>query len=66
MFEAESGLSSLRDRFQLAEGLGMTELLSGKAPGAKAPLMQEILRLSKVSVLKSETTTPTERSETSY
>ncbi len=62
VFDAEASMTSAtRDRGALAEGLGMTELAAGKGPGSRAPLLAEILRLSKVSVLKSETPTPTER-----
>ncbi len=57
---SSSSVTLTRDRAQLAEGLGMTEMAAGRA-GSKAPILQEILRLSKVSVLKSETPTPTER-----
>jgi hypothetical protein len=43
-----------RDREQLLEGLGLGKMMGGNS---KAPLLAEILRLSKVSVLKSETPT---------
>ena len=39
----------------MSEALGLTELTD-----AKAPLLSEIFRLSKVSVLKSESPTPSE------
>ena len=44
-----------RERSKLSEALGLTELTD-----AKAPLLSEIFRLSKVSVLKSESPTPSE------
>lgn len=62
VFDPETGLTSsssqvpIRDRIQLIEGLGLTEMTN-----AQKPLLQEILRLSKVSVLKSETPTLSER-----
>ncbi len=67
VFDAESGLGSssndgaIKDRSALSDGLGLTEMSAGRGPGARAPILAEILRLSKVSVLKSETPTPTER-----
>jgi len=53
-----AGGVAVRDRAALVDGLGL-----GETAGAKTPLLAEILRLSKVSVLKSETPTPTERTE---
>jgi len=53
-----SGSVAVRDRAALVEGLGL-----GETATARTPLLAEILRLSKVSVLKSETPTPTERTE---
>ena len=47
----------MRDRSQLIEGLGLSELTN-----KQTPLLAEIVKLSKVAVLKSETPTPTERS----
>ena len=47
----------MRDREALIDGLGLGELAGQR----RAPLLAEIVRLSKVSVLKSETPTPTER-----
>ncbi|XP_059082894.1 centrosomal protein 43-like isoform X2 [Tigriopus californicus] len=48
----------MKSRGQLIEGLGLNELTN-----PKLPLLAEILRLSKVSVLKSETPTLSERTE---
>jgi hypothetical protein len=48
---------SLRNREKLIENLGFAETLN-----AEAPLLSEIIKLSKVSVLKSETPTPTSES----
>jgi len=47
-----------RNRSKLIDSLGLTELVD-----PKVPLISEIMRLSKVSVLKSESPTPTEISE---
>eukprot|EP00095_Tigriopus_kingsejongensis_P001947 maker-scaffold567_size135338-snap-gene-0.20 protein:Tk01947 transcript:maker-scaffold567_size135338-snap-gene-0.20-mRNA-1 annotation:"fgfr1 oncogene partner" len=61
IFEPEAveacGLAT-RSRGQLMEGLGLSELTN-----PKLPLLAEVLRLSKVSILKSETPTPSERTE---
>ncbi len=58
VFDAESSLETPRDRAQLMEGLGFAEEVMSNR---RLPIMAEVLRLSKVSVLKSETPTPTER-----
>jgi hypothetical protein len=58
MFRSISLLHLFRDREKLIDGLGLGELTN-----SRTPLLAEILRLSKVSVLKSETPTPTERTE---
>jgi hypothetical protein len=47
----------LRSRADLVEGLGLAE-------ARNLPLLAEVLRMSKVAVLKSETPTPTDRYET--
>jgi len=47
-----------RGRSKLIDSLGLTELVD-----KNSPLLSEIMRLSKVSVLKSESPTPTEISE---
>ena len=58
VFEAEMSAmqgTSKKTRNQLIDGLGLGELVD-----PKAPVMSEIISLSKVSVLKSETPTSTE------
>jgi len=58
VFDPETNIGKdvkLRERSKLCEALGLTELTD-----TKAPLLSEILRLSKASVLKSESPTPTE------
>jgi len=60
VFDPETNIGTdfkYRERRALYEALGLTELTDDKAP-----LLSEILRLSKVSVLKSESPTPTELS----
>ena len=63
VFEPEAGLdATCKSRDQLIEGLGLGETLNHRSgAGAKTPILAEILRLSKVSILKSETPTPTDR-----
>jgi len=59
VFDPETNIEGkdikLRERNHLTEALGLTELTD-----PHAPLLSEILRLSKVSVLKSESPTPTD------
>lgn len=61
VFDPETNIGrdfKYRERDKLIDALGLTELTD-----KKAPLLSEIMRLSKVSVLKSESPTPTEISE---
>lgn len=63
VFDPEAGVGGKdvlrhRSRNKLIDTLGLTELVD-----PKAPLISEIMRLSKVSVLKSESPTPTDISE---
>jgi len=58
VFDPETNIGKdfkYRERSKLIDALGLTELTD-----TKSPLLSEIMRLSKVSVLKSETPTPTE------
>ena len=58
MFDPETNIGKdfrYRGRSKLIDALGLTELVD-----PKFPLLNEIMRLSKVSVLKSESPTPTE------
>lgn len=58
VFDPETNIGKefkYRERSNLSEALGLTELTD-----ENSPLLTEILRLSKVSVLKSESPTPTE------
>jgi len=58
VFDPETNIGKdfkYRERSKLYDALGMTELTD-----ERSPLLSEILRLSKVSVLKSESPTPTE------
>jgi len=60
VFDPETNIGKdfkYRERSRLYEALGLTELTD-----EKSPLISEIFRLSKVSVLKSESPTPTELS----
>lgn len=57
VFDPETNIDNhlkYRGREKLTDALGLTELTD-----TKSPLLSEILRLSKVSILKSETPTPT-------
>jgi len=61
VFDPETNIGrdfKYRERDKLIDALGLTELTD-----TKSPLLSEIMRLSKVSVLKSESPTPTEISE---
>jgi len=61
VFDPETNLGKdfkYREREHLVEALGLTELMDHKAP-----LLTEIMRLSKVSVLKSESPTPSDISQ---
>ena len=49
---------NLRDREKLIDHLGFAETLSDDVP-----LLSEIIKLSKVSILRSETPTPTSESQ---
>jgi len=58
VFDPETNIGKdfkYRERSKLIDALGLTELTD-----TKSPLLSEIMRLSKVSVLKSESPTPTE------
>jgi len=58
VFDPETNIGKdfkYRERSKLIDALGLTELTD-----RKSPLLSEIMRLSKVSVLKSESPTPTE------
>ena len=58
VFDPETNIGKdfrYRGRSKLIDALGLTELVD-----PKLPLLNEIMRLSKVSVLKSESPTPTE------
>eukprot|EP00091_Calanus_sinicus_P025336 TRINITY_DN9615_c0_g1_i1.p1 TRINITY_DN9615_c0_g1~~TRINITY_DN9615_c0_g1_i1.p1 ORF type:complete len:210 (-),score=77.20 TRINITY_DN9615_c0_g1_i1:92-697(-) len=58
VFDPETNIGKdfkYRERSKLIDALGLTELTD-----KKSPLLSEIMRLSKVSVLKSESPTPTE------
>ena len=58
VFDPETNIGKdfrYRGRSKLIDALGLTELVD-----TKLPLLNEIMRLSKVSVLKSESPTPTE------
>ena len=56
----------MRSREDLIEKLGLVNERIGERHGSSAfekmPLLSEVLRLSKVSILKSETPSPTELS----
>lgn len=72
VFEAEAieGRSLQgRSREELIDKLGLVNERIGERHGSsvfdKAPLLSEVLRLSKVSILKSETPSPTENSHSS-
>jgi len=61
VFDPETNIGKdfkYRERGKLIDALGLTELTD-----KKSPLLSEIMRLSKVSVLKSESPTPSEVSE---
>ena len=63
VFDPETNIDDTqqcKSRDQLIEGLGLGETLN-RSSGNKVPILAEILRLSKVSILKSETPTPTDR-----
>jgi len=58
VFDPETNIGKdfkYRERSKLIDALGLTELTD-----TRSPLLSEIMRLSKVSVLKSESPTPTE------
>ena len=60
----------MRGREDLIDKLGLINERIGERRGSnafdKVPLLSEVLRLSKVSILKSETPSPTENSHRYY
>ena len=60
---ASAGHKAFPGRAQLVRAMGLSSTMEAATGGeAASPLLAEVLRLSKVTVLKSETPTLTERS----